>query len=103
MIDEINYENLMEKMLEQETSEKMLKIRQLIMLRMALEGDVNASRIPAPMNITEVGGYYNLLRKQKEQTMMREFVASALGLPNNYAPEQTEAAIKELLVDILKK
>lgn len=103
MADSIDYQELAAKLLEQETSEQMMKIRQLIMLRMAMEGSVNTSRIPAPMNITEVGGYYNLLVKQKEQTMLRQVVSSALGLPNDYAPELTESVIKELLQEIVRK
>lgn len=103
MADSIDYQELAAKLLEQETSEQMMKIRQLIMLRMAMEGSVNASRIPAPMNITEVGGYYNLLAKQKEQTMLRQVVSSALGLPNDYAPELTESVIKDLLQEIIRK
>lgn len=99
----IDYSSIIEKILEQETSEEMLKIRKLIMLRMAMEGEINVSRMPAPRNITEVGGYYNLLVKQKEQTMLRQLISSALGLPNNYAPELTEEIMKGLLVELLKK
>ena len=94
-------EALAAKLLEQETSAEMLKIRQLIMLRMALEGEVRASRIPAPANITEVGGYYNLLAKQKEKALQRQAVSSALGLPNDYAPDVTEELIKKLLLELL--
>nr|WP_300006286.1 hypothetical protein [Tissierella sp.] len=103
MTDTIDYQTLSKKLLEQETSEEMLKIRQLIMLRVAMAGDVNASRIPAPLNITEVGGYYNLLAKQNEHTMLKQLVSSALGFPNDYAPDLTEEVIKELLQDILNK
>ena len=103
MEDTINYSSLVKKLLEQETSEEMLKIRKLIMLRMAMEGEISASRMPAPRNITEVGGYYNLLAKQKEQTMLRQLVSSALGLPNNYAPELTEDIMKQLLKELLNK
>ncbi len=43
---------------------------QAIMLRrLALEGDVVSSRIPAPQNITEVGGYINLVGKLKQPEM----------------------------------
>ncbi|HHT98340.1 MAG TPA: hypothetical protein GXZ90_10660 [Clostridiales bacterium] len=103
MTNSIDYQALASKLLEQETSEEMLKIRQLIMLRTAMEGDVSMSRVPAPINITEVGGYYNLLAKQKEHTMLRQLVSSALGLPNDYAPDLTETVIKDLLQGILNK
>ena len=53
--------------------------------------DVKPTRIPAPLNITEVGGYFNLiqqvqtandpsLEKQKAR-MQLALIASALGLP----------------------
>ena len=41
------------------------------------------TRIPAPKNITELGGYYNLLAKierNREENLMK-FIASSLGLP----------------------
>lgn len=103
MSDTIDYSALAAKLLEQETSENMLKIRELILLRTAMEGQINASRIPTPMNITEVGGYYNLLVKQQEHTMLRQLVSSALGLPNNYAPEVTEEVMKKLITALLNK
>lgn len=103
MTTTIDYKVLVSKLLEQETSDEMLKIRQLIMLRSAMEGDVNMSRLPAPLNITEVGGYYNLLEKQNERTMLRQLVSSALGLPNDYAPDLTETVIKDLLEELLNK
>jgi hypothetical protein len=103
MSDTFDYSALVSKLLEQEVSQEMQKIRQLVMLRMAMEGDIHTSRIPTPMNITEVGGYYNLLVEQNEHTMLRQLVSSALGLPNNYAPELTEKAMKEILQQILTK
>lgn len=103
MASTIDFQALATKLLEQETSEEMLKIRQLILLRTALEGDVKATRIPAPKNITEVGGYYNLLVKQKENTLLRQLVSSALGLPNDYAPQLTDTIINELLESIRKQ
>jgi len=102
MADSARLQELAAKILEQETSDEMLKIRQLIMLRAALESDVKSTRIPAPMNITEVGGYYNLLVKQKQNTMLRQVVSSALGLPNDYAPEASEQIMMELLEELRK-
>lgn len=96
-----NYQEIVNKILEQETSDEMYKIRQLIMLRMALEGDVGASRVPAPRNITEVGGYYNLLEQLNEKKLQRQMVASALGLPANYSPEMAEEAIGRYLKELL--
>ena len=37
------------------------------------------ARVPAPLNITEIGGYYNLLEGDNE--MRRQLLASVLGLP----------------------
>lgn len=48
------------------------------------------TRIPAPKNITEVGGYYNLISdlqakseemERKKLNMQMSLIASALGLP----------------------
>ncbi len=38
-----------------------------------------ASGVPAPLNITEIGGYINLLRK--DEHMLSLLLASILGLP----------------------
>lgn len=99
MESNMNFQEIANKILEQEVSDEMYKIRKLIMLRMALEGEVKASRIPMPKNITEVGGYYNLLTKQKEKSMQRQLVASALGLPSNYSQDMIEDAIRKFLND----
>lgn len=103
MEDNTNYKQFIYKLLEQEASEEMMRIRQLILLRTALEGDIRPSRIPAPANITEVGGYYNLLVKQNQHTMLKHVVASALGLPADYAPDALENAINELVKVLNKK
>ena len=85
-----------------ETSAQMQKIRQLMLLRTALESDVRPTRMPAPRNITEIGGYYNLLAKMNQQAMMRQLVASAIGIPNDAASEVTQQVIQKLISDILK-
>ena len=96
-----DYNVLVTKLLEMETSAQMQKIRQLMLLRTALESDVRPTRMPAPRNITEVGGYYNLLRKMNQQNMMRQMVASAIGIPNDATSEMTEEIIRKLIGDIL--
>ena len=96
-----DYNALISKLLETETSAQMQKIRQLMMLRTALESDIRPTRMPAPRNITEVGGYYNLLRKMNQQNMMRQMVASAIGIPNDATSEMTEEIIRKLIADIL--
>ena len=72
---------LASKFLEQETSEEMAEIKRMIYRRIATESDIKPSRIPAPMNITEIGGYFNLLMKINQQEMLRQTLASILGLP----------------------
>lgn len=72
---------LASKLLEQETSEEMAEIKRMIYRRIATESDIKLSRIPAPMNITEIGGYFNLLMKFNQQEMLRQTLASILGLP----------------------
>lgn len=69
------------KLLEQETSEEMAEIKRMIYRRIAMESEIKPSRIPAPMNITEIGGYINLLMKVNQQDMLRQTLASILGLP----------------------
>lgn len=69
------------KLLEQETSKEMAEIKRMIYRRIATESEIKPSRIPAPMNITEIGGYINLLMKVNQQDMLRQTLASILGLP----------------------
>jgi hypothetical protein len=52
----------------------------LLLRRLALEGSVFPTRIPAPKNITEIGGYLNLLELAGEKDMRTSAIASALGL-----------------------
>jgi len=79
------------KVLEQESSEEMQKIKLQILRRIATESDIKPSRIPAPMNITEIGGYFNLMMKLKKEEeaaqqkaysdMLKQTLTSILGLP----------------------
>lgn len=70
-------------MLQNENSAKVVELRQKLLERLAHEPDRSYTRVPGPKNITEVGGYYNLLRKlEREETLMRrQLLASILGLP----------------------
>lgn len=47
---------------------------------MALEGDVVPSRVPAPLNITQIGGYLNLLTNLNETAMRSQVLAGILGV-----------------------
>jgi hypothetical protein len=52
----------------------------LLVQRLALEGSVIPSRIPAPANITQVGGYINLLTALGQDDMRTQLLSAALGL-----------------------
>jgi len=73
--------DLAAKMLENETSEKVMEIKNQILQRIAMESDIKPSRIPAPLNITEIGGYINLMRELNQEEMLRHALSSILGLP----------------------
>lgn len=62
------------------TSPEIQSAQAMLLRRLATQGDVIPSRIPAPLNISEVGGYFNLLTTLDEQRMRREMLGSALGL-----------------------
>ena len=73
------------------TSPDALQAQQLLLRRLALEGDVFPSRVPAPRNITEIGGYLNLLEELNESDMREQVLASILGVagpnpPPGFAP-----------------
>ena len=67
------------KLLEQETSDEMKKLKMRILERIATETDIKPARVPAPLNITEIGGYYHLLKGNEE--LQLRLLASVLGLP----------------------
>lgn len=62
------------------TSPQVLDIQQQLLRRLLLEGDVVPSQLPAPANITQVGGYVNLLESLGERRLETELIASALGV-----------------------
>lgn len=59
-------------------SPDMLEAQQIILRRLALSGDLFPSRIPAPANITQVGGYLNLIAD--DAVLRAQVLASALGV-----------------------
>jgi hypothetical protein len=78
-----------------------LQAQQLLLQRMALESDIFPSRVPAPRNITEIGGYLNLLEKLNETAMRTQALASILGVAGpNPMPGLTPAG--QLLFDVLR-
>lgn len=66
------------KVLEQAISPEMTAAQQLILRRLATAGDLFPSRIPAPLNITQVGGYLNLIAD--DPVLSAQVLASALGV-----------------------
>ncbi|HEY8548623.1 MAG TPA: hypothetical protein VIL35_01595 [Vicinamibacterales bacterium] len=57
-----------------------LEAQRLLLQRLATQGDVFPSRIPPPLNITQVGGYLNLLERAGQLDMRASAIASALGI-----------------------
>lgn len=62
------------------TSPEIQQAQAMLLRRLATQGDVIPSRVPAPRNITEVGGYLNLLEWLGENRMRTDTIGSALGL-----------------------
>lgn len=62
------------------TSKEFLRTQQILAQRLALTGSVIPSRIPAPQNITEIGGYFNLLENLEETELRSQILASILGV-----------------------
>lgn len=78
-----------------------LQAQELLLQRLALQGDVFSSRIPAPRNITEVGGYLNLLERLGEREIRTQSLAAALGVAGpNPMPGLLPAT--GLLFDVLR-
>ena len=68
------------------TSPEIQQAQALLLRRLATQGDVIPSRIPAPLNITQIGGYFNLLSSLHEDTMRSEMLGAALGLATGGGP-----------------
>ncbi len=58
---------------------EIIKTQQMLLRRLATSGDLTMSRNPAPKNITDVGGYLNLL--DTDPAMKKTFISSLLGIP----------------------
>jgi hypothetical protein len=57
-----------------------LEAQRVLLQRLATQGDVFPARIPPPRNITEIGGYLNLLERAGQLDIRAAAVASALGV-----------------------
>lgn len=62
------------------TSPDAMEAQNILLRRLALQGDVVPSRVPAPRNITEIGGYFNLLQTLHEPDMLEQVLAGILGV-----------------------
>jgi hypothetical protein len=67
-------------MIQANNSPDAVAAQSILLRRLALQGDVVGSRIPAPRNITEIGGYLNLLEALGETTMREQALAGVLGV-----------------------
>ncbi len=66
------------RVLDSAISPEMLEAQQIILRRLALSGDLFPSRVPPPGNITEVGGYLNLI--ENDAVLRAQVLAAALGV-----------------------
>ena len=66
--------------LETTNSPAIQKAREAIAYRIAISGDVAPGKIPPPLNITEIGGYINLLTEYGETEQRSRMLAAALGI-----------------------
>lgn len=66
------------RILDSAISPDMLAAQQTILRRLAMSGDLFPSRIPPPGNITEIGGYLNLVAD--DPVLSAQVLASALGV-----------------------
>jgi hypothetical protein len=73
-------------MLQTATSPDALEAQSILLRRLALEGDLIPSRVPAPRNITEIGGYLNLLGTLHEPAMREQTLAGILGVAGPTTP-----------------
>lgn len=82
------------KILESAVSEEMVQAQQLVLRRLATSGDLFPSRIPPPLDITQVGGYLNLVRD--DPVLYAQVLASALGVAGPNPTPGFEATLPPL-------
>lgn len=58
----------------------------ILLRRLALQGDIVGSRVPAPRNITEIGGYLNYLTELQQSEMRSQALAGILGVAGPNPP-----------------
>jgi hypothetical protein len=75
----------------------MEQARTMLAQRLALTGGIVPSRIPAPLNITEIGGYLNLLEDAHQPDLRLAAITAALGIAGPIPPGVFTAAPPLLL------
>jgi hypothetical protein len=73
-------------MLQNAASPDLLEAQSILLRRAALEGDIVGSRVPPPKNISEIGGYINLLTTLNEKAMRQQTLAGILGVAGPSQP-----------------
>lgn len=68
------------------SSDEVREAQLLMLRRLALSGDVVPSRLPQPQNITEIGGYLNLLDSIGASELKAQVLASVLGVAGPNPP-----------------
>jgi hypothetical protein len=68
------------------TDPDVLEAQRILLRRIALEGNVIDSRVPPPKNITEIGGYVNLLTTLQHVDIRTQMLASTLGVAGPATP-----------------
>jgi photosystem II stability/assembly factor-like uncharacterized protein len=68
------------------TDPDILEAQRTLLRRIALEGNIIDSRVPAPKNITEIGGYINLLGSLGATDIRTQMLASVLGVAGPATP-----------------
>jgi hypothetical protein len=68
------------------TDPEVLEAQRILLRRIALEGNLIDSRIPPPKNITEIGGYINLLTGLGHIDIRTQMLASVLGVAGPATP-----------------
>ncbi|MDO8122580.1 hypothetical protein Q6346_14815 [Isoptericola sp. b490] len=69
------------------TSGDAVEAQRIILRRIALQGDIVPSRVPAPLNITQIGGYLNLLESLGQTDMELQTLAGILGVAGTVRPQ----------------
>lgn len=68
------------------TDPAVLEAQRTLLRRIALEGNIIDSRVPPPKNITEIGGYINLLTGLGDVDIRTQMLASVLGVAGPATP-----------------